>query len=607
MLIHALTRDYIFAAKRNRLHIRVQYVGKQSDTISIFYWNRFHSESVYTQEMQAVGRDSEKIYYETELSFAEAAQYIQYFFVVETDSGLEFWSRYGCEQTKPKYFYEYLATAELDILQPPIWAQGKTWYQIFPERFYDGDPGNNPVSAEPWTSAPTRENHFGGDLAGIRQKLPYLEALGIDILYMTPVFASPSNHKYDTTDYFSIDAAFGTTQDLIDLVSECHQRGIKVILDGVFNHIGYSSPQFQDVLKNGEKSQYADWFYIREFPIQTEPLNYECVGYYKWMPKLRYATRAVRDYILRVGRYWIETADIDGWRLDVADEVDFTFWQEFRHAIKQVKPEAFLLGETWKDGRDMLRGDGMDSVMNYLFRDAALDFFARREIDAETFEKRMSRMLFGYTAPVRPVLYNALGSHDTARLLTECDGDAARMRLAAAFQMTFPGSPAVYYGDEIGMDGENDPDCRKPMAWAHPNEAMLAEYKKLIALRKNSPSLREGDFRFVYAADGVTAFARTFGSETTYVVFNNTDTRKSLCVPILEAGGDILHVRADLPEAPLPGTLRELSGLTGNGLWTFDRVWECEMAPMSYGAVTVRIQEKASGAEQPRLEKGCLI
>lgn len=592
MLIHELTRDYVFAAKRNRLHIRAQYIGKDAEYVAIIYWNRFHTESVFREKMCCVGCDGEKRYYEAELPFEEAAQYIQYYFEVKTAEGTACWSRYGREQGRPKYYFEYLATAERDILQPPAWACGRVWYQIFPERFFNGDPANDPEGAEPWTAAPTRENHFGGDLAGIRQKLPYLQALGVEILYMTPVFASPSNHKYDTTDYFSIDPAFGTTQDLIELVRACHARGIRVILDGVFNHIGYSSAQFQDVIKKGEASEYADWFYIRELPVRTEPANYECVGYYKWMPKLRYRTQTVRDYILRVGRYWIEKADIDGWRLDVADEVDFTFWQEFRREIKGVKPDALLLGETWKDGRDMLRGDGMDSVMNYLFRDAALDFFARREIDGAVFAERMSRMLFGYTAPVRPVLYNALGSHDTTRLLTECGADLGRMRLAAAFQMTFPGSPAVYYGDEIGMDGENDPDCRKPMAWDKPNEALLADYKRLISLRQANPALRNGGLRFVYAGESVVAFARPCGDETTYVVFNNSDRETTVRIPVLEPGEKIRKAAVCFPGEPLPKALAEEAGTTENGLWRYDRVFESKLAPLSFEAVTVWTREE---------------
>ena len=232
MLIHESTREFIFAVKRNRLHIRVQCSEKSQINISIFYWNRFHSSEISSKQMTCVGADSDRLYFEAELSFDETAQYIQYYFVADHDGTSEFWGRSGRESARPKYYFEYLATAENDILAPPAWASGSVWYQIFPERYDDGDPENNPQNVEPWGAKPTRENHFGGDLAGIYKKVPYLKKLGVDVLYMTPVFSSPSNHKYDTTDYFEIDPAFGTTQDLIQLVQECHANGIRVILDG---------------------------------------------------------------------------------------------------------------------------------------------------------------------------------------------------------------------------------------------------------------------------------------------------------------------------------------------------------------------------------------
>ncbi|MCL2083820.1 MAG: glycoside hydrolase family 13 protein, partial [Oscillospiraceae bacterium] len=410
VVLHETTREYIFAVKRNRLHIRLQILNDSAVKCRIFYCKRLHPDIVFSSAVPCVGGDASRKYYECDIEFQETAQYIQYYFELETQDKIFYWGRNGHEAAKPGCCFEYLCTAEFDIVEIPEWANGTSWYQIFPERFYNGDPSNDPADAQPWGTAPTRENHFGGDLAGITQKLPYLQELGIDVLYLTPVFAAPANHKYDTVDYYSIDPAFGTTQDLIELVRLCHSRGMKVVLDGVFNHIGYHSPQFQDVVEKGAASEYADWFYIYGFPVQTEPPNYDCVGFYKWMPKLRYKTKAVRDFFLSVGRYWIETADIDGWRLDVADEIDYTFWHEFRREIKSVKPEAFLLAETWKDGRDMLRGDQMDSVMNYLFRDALVDFFAKRDIDAAAFEHRISQMLFGYSKIIRPALYNTIGS-----------------------------------------------------------------------------------------------------------------------------------------------------------------------------------------------------
>lgn len=534
IIIHDTTRDYIFATKRNQIYVRNKIVADENVTCNIVYWNRFFEDEVKVKEMQCLGNDGLYSYYETDLYFDEAAQYIRYYFEVRENNSTTFCGREGMSKEKPEYFFEYLATAENDIVNIPEWAKGTVWYQIFPERFFDGNEDNNPKDVQPWGSTPTRENHFGGDLQGIIEKIPYLHELGVDVIYLTPVFESPSNHKYDTTDYFAIDPCFGTEEDLINLVKTCHSKNIRVILDGVFNHIGYSSPQFQDVLKNGADSKYVDWFYIKDFPIQTEPLNYECVGYYKWMPKLRYKTKAVRDYIISVGKYWIEKADIDGWRLDVADEVDFTFWQEFRKEIKNVKPDAFILAETWKDGKDMLRGDQMDSVMNYLFRDAAVDFFGKGSINATTFANRISKMQYGYSKISRPILYNALGSHDTPRFLTVCNGDKRKLKLAIVFQMTFEGMPAIYYGDEVGMCGDNDPDCRRTMDWDNEDRDIFELYHYLIQLHKERNSLKFGDVKVIYVSEKVIAYIRQYKSECTCIIINNSEHKENIHIPYFE-------------------------------------------------------------------------
>ena len=589
IVIHESTREFIFAIKRDRLHIRLQICNKLPIKCRIIYWNRFQPDMVFNAVMPCVGADASRRYYECDLDFPETAQYIQYYFELETREGAFFWGRGGYETSKPAYFFEYLSTAELDIIKIPEWAKGASWYQIFPERFYNGNPENDPANTQPWGAAPTRENHFGGDLAGIMEKLPHLQELGIDVLYMTPVFAAPTNHKYDTVDYFSIDPSFGTTQDLIELVRQCHSRGMKVVLDGVFNHIGYYSPQFQDVVEKGGDSGYADWFYIKSFPVQPDPLHYECVGYYKWMPKLRYKTKAVRDFFLCVGRYWIETADIDGWRLDVADEVDFTFWQEFRREIKSVKPEAFLLAETWKDGRDLLRGDQMDSVMNYLFRDAVVDFFAKGEIDAITFEHRISQMIFGYSHIMRPALYNAIGSHDTTRFLTMCGGDLRRLRLAAVFQMTFLGMPVLYYGDEIGMDGENDPDCRKTMDWDNMDEGLLAFFKRLTSLRRELPSLKSGDYKSIYSNGSITAFARQYGLETTYVVINNSGEAHTAHIPMLEDASQIVWQQSVFTgQSITPERIDENMRLHNHDIFDYKAFFKMELQAFHFEITTTR-------------------
>lgn len=534
VFLHETAREYLYPADRNRLVMKLRCQRASGMRWEIVYWNRFFQGSVYRAALKHLARDNDFDCFYCEIELDTPVSYLRYCFAASDGNTTVYFGPYGKSESVPERCFEYSYTNDCDVLRVPQWAKGAVAYQIFPERFFNGDTSNDPEEASLWDGIPTRENFFGGDIKGITDKLDYLSSLGIDILYLNPVFLSPSNHKYDTADYYRIDPSFGTMEDLKKLTQQCHKRGMRVILDGVFNHCGFLFAPFQDVLENGEASKYKDWFYIDGYPVRTDPPNYECVGYYKWMPKIRFACREARDFFLGVGAFWIREADIDGWRLDVADETDFTFWQEFRRAVKAVKKDALLIAETWKDGRDLLRGDEMDSVMNYLFRDAAVDFFARQSISADEFDTRIQRMLSSYPKGVYPALYNLIGSHDTERFLTLCGGDKRRLKLAAAFQMTFPGMPAIYYGDEIGMDGGNDPDCRKAMNWEDPDAEMQCCYKELIALRKSERCLREGDFCAVYCGEGCYAFARRFGGETVYVAINNSNEEKRLGVPIFE-------------------------------------------------------------------------
>ena len=556
--LHESTREYIYPIERNRLRVRIKCFRDSIRSCTVIYWNRFNESVKESSELRCIGRDNEWSYFTCELTLNETARYLRYYFIVHDNSKACYLGRDGLSLEKPNYYFEYLYTNELDILRMPDWAKGSVLYQIFPERFYNQDKKNDPKNVVPWNSMPTRENFFGGDLKGIISKLDHISSLNIDVLYMTPIFKSPSNHKYDTEDYFSVDPSFGDINDLRALVQECHRRKIRVVLDGVFNHSGYYFPPFQDVIQKGEVSDYKEWFYIESFPIRTDPPNYECVGYYKWMPKLRFKNPDVRKYFIEVGKYWINEADIDGWRLDVADEVDFTFWQEFRRAVKSIKEDALLIAETWKDGRDMLRGDQVDTIMNYLFRDAVVDYFASGKLSTHRFDHLIHRMLNTYPIETQQLLFNPLGSHDTPRFLSMCNGNLQKMKLAIAFQMTFPGMPTVYYGDETGTEGENDPGCRRTIDWDNINLNLLEFYKKMITLRKSDLPLRYGDYRSIFCDVDAYGFARNFNGETTYVILNNSDKEKSLTIPCFEGISDefcfesALSNRIYRPENVLP-------------------------------------------------------
>jgi glycosidase len=346
------------------------------------------------------------------------------------------------------------------------------------------------------------------------------------------------NHKYATTDYYQIDPDFGTMDDFRHLVEAAHRRSIRIILDGVFNHVGCSFKPFADLVEKGSKSAYKKWFYVEEFPLTEDPLNYRCVGDYKFMPKLNFTCPDVRDYIIEVMLYWIQEAGIDGWRLDVADEVDLNFWSYARDRIKHVHPEILLLGETWGDGY-ALAGDGkkLDTVMNYLFKNAVTDFFGKKIITATQFNHRINNALSKYPDIVNKSLYNHLDSHDTERFLTSSKADIASMQLAVAFQMTYIGSPAIFYGDEIGMEGGNDPLCRSGMIWdtSKQNTQLLSWYKTLIQIRKHELGLILGDYRTILVDEerNLFAFVRSYQDTHLYLVFNNSSARVKIEIPVL--------------------------------------------------------------------------
>lgn len=466
--------------------------------------------------------------WQAEVCFPEEIHYIKYAFCLTDNEGKQAWfNSYGMnDEFNPSGSFELLQVNETDVLSVPDWAKGCIFYQIFPERFHKTGPACDGL--DPWDAAPTRENYLGGNLRGIIEKLPWLSELGVECLYLNPIFEGDYNHKYATTDHLRIDPAFGTEADLIELVEKAHSLGIRVILDGVFNHCGIHFPPFVDLLENGEASRFRDWFYPKKYHIEIDASCYECVGDYPYMPRLNGESPEVRDYVEKVLLYWLERAHIDGWRFDVADELDRHAVTRWREAVKRAFPDALLLCETWGDASRLLGPDGFDSAMNYLFRDAMVDFFAHSAMNAKALKVRLDGMLMRYPREIDHAQYNLIGSHDTARFLTEAKGERWRLRLAMAFQMLFPGAPAVYYGDEIGMTGENDPGCRGGMAWGHQDTELLQWQKDMIALRKRHPALRLGSYRVLAAKGGLFAFERQLGDDRVVAFFNASDAPEQL-------------------------------------------------------------------------------
>jgi glycosidase len=395
-------------------------------------------------------------------------------------------------------------------------------YEVFPERFSNGDPINDPGNACSWTGLPSRGNFYGGDLQGIIDRLDYLDDLGVTCLYLTPVFAAPSNHKYDTVDHFRVDPAFGTDAVLADLARRLHARGMRLILDAVFAHVGDGHPAFQDVLARGEASPYRRWFKIDGFPVRRRPRpNYRACGGLASMPKLNAEDPEVQDFLCRVGVHWLRTADIDGWRLDMPWEIPHSFWRSFRAAVKSLKPEAFLFGELWGDAAPWLRGDQFDSAMNYRWRDIVLRFLVTQCVDARTFVRELYSLRRAYGA-ASETMVNLLGSHDTPRLLTVCRGQVGKAVQALALLLTDVGVPMLYYGDEIGLTGGNDPGCRGAMPWSRDkwNMHIYESCRALMRARHQHPALRRGDFRLLIVSGRVLVFVRRWQEDAVLVALN---------------------------------------------------------------------------------------
>jgi len=404
----------------------------------------------------------------------------------------------------------------------PDWLADAVFYQIFPERFANGDPSIDPPKVEPWGAEPTRDNFFGGDLAGITQHLDHIESLGANAIYLTPIFEADTNHRYDAKDYFAIDHRLGDLAAFKIFLDAAHARGIRVVLDAVFNHSGDGHWAFRDIVEKESESEYVNWFSVENFPVQPHPVpNYRtCSGCY-YLPKWNAYNPEVRDHHYRVARYWVEQG-IDGWRLDVPYFINENFWRGFRDVVKGIDDDLYIVAEEWRAPEQWLQGDLADGTMNYTLRDLVLGFIADRTISGTAFAQGMNELTARVPEGSRPAMLNLLGSHDTERLVTRHEGDLPATKLSYALLLLAQGAPMIYYGDEIGLEGDNDPGSRGTMPWDESqwNRDLLATIRDLISQRRSHRAFTRGSQHVVAMNDDVVRVDRTLDDETISLVVN---------------------------------------------------------------------------------------
>lgn len=516
-IFHRPMSEYAFALDDTHYIFRLRTGKGEAESVRFYYADR----AVMTPKLQFAPLPMEKFrtdrYFDWyEIRLETRFERIAYYF--ELQNGVETLFYYGdCYEmagtpTRADYF-QLPFNHRADRFAAPAWTRDAVVYNIFPDSFAAGK------RLAPNGAPPCR----GGTVRGVTENLDYIASLGFNCIYLNPIFAARSYHRYDTLDYYRIDPHMGAEDDLRDLVRRAHALGIRVILDGVFNHVSSDHPFFRDVLEKGRASRYYSCFYALpetpHLPAAGELPGYTCFSYVADMPKTNTADPFLRQYFCDVGAYWVRKFDVDGWRLDVANELDDGFLRAFRASVKAAKSDALIVGEVWENAAHYLGGDMLDSAMNYDFRRYCRRFFAEQTVDAETFDTNVSTLLLRYNENALFAQLNLLDSHDVSRFLSLCGGKTERMELAVLLQMTFPGMPCVFYGDEKGLCGESEPEYRRPMAW-DASSPLEKVYRRMIALRKTHPALRYGSFHTELACGRVYRYSRVWNGTKITVAMN---------------------------------------------------------------------------------------
>lgn len=538
-IYHKPYSEYACIENVNTLVVRIRTKKDDVTNVILVYHEKYDPTIKGSELMEKKASDELFDYYEVKVE--GSVKRFKYMFYLESRYSIRWFNADGFHASRPEWgFFTYASSLVEDKPHTPEWLSRSVLYQVFPDRF--ANTGKR-AHKDSFTEKALKQ-HFGGTLEGLTNKLDYICGLGVNGIYLNPIFKSGSYHRYDIEDYYAVDPVFGTEAQLKRFIELCHEKNLKVIFDGVFNHCSSRFFAFKDLIAKGKDSLYRNWFFYHSLPIQSYPKpNYECFAFYGGMPKLNTSNSEVIKYFCEVGAYWIEKFDIDGWRLDVADELNRGFIRKLRETVKRAKKDAVLMGEIWDEASAWLSGDQLDSTMNYPLRSQLNDLLAYRSIDAYVFKCKLSKSMMSLKSSALKHQINIIGTHDTPRFLTLCGEDKRRYALGAVLQFTLPGIPLVYYGDETGMTGDGDPFCRKPMEWdeAEWDLELVNLYKLLIDLRKNHPALSGGEFKLLENknSNGVFAFMRKTKKDALIIVLNTTDIKIKDLIELGEAGDGI--------------------------------------------------------------------
>lgn len=549
-VFHKATDNYCYALNDNELVINLQ-TGYDIDRVVLYWGDPFTSgimggkEEWQGEELEITGYIKLKYHKLWSITILPKYKRCRYYFKLYSGDEVIYFFEDGFKTPdemksfrgrRQDFYFPWMNVS--DIKKSVPWINDTVWYQIFPDRFCNS--GENPLNnnAQPWPDAGTKVKDFdfyGGDIKGIISKLDYLKDLGITGIYTTPINQSDSNHKYDTNDYYKIDPHFGTNEDMKAFVRQAHKRGIRVMLDGVFNHCGHGFKQWQDVIKNGKASPYFDWFIINQWPFDdskgstnSKQGKYFTFAFSDRMPKLNTNNPDVIKYITDVCSYWVKEYDIDALRLDVSNETSHLFNKELKNTMTSIKSDFYILGEIWHDSTAWLRGDEFDSVMNYPLQECISNFWLDEKTTRDEFEFAVNRCYTMYMRQTNDILFNMLDSHDTVRLITKLNNiDKFYQQMAVLF--TMPGTACIYYGTEVALEGGFDPDCRRCMPW---KEIENGEYKNitetiksLISIRNKYKSARSGSITFTKHSKNprVLSYTRNYRDEEIEIILNCSD------------------------------------------------------------------------------------